>query len=456
MPEDFIHNNQNIITIDTTSSQIAQFREKKVLLEGKVTIERVETSNEIISSMHHSENKLLLKVEIDRPIVDMDISFRLVCKNDDEYFFAIQEFYLQLLEDKNVNHLELVNKLSPRIELLKHSKDGDVNKAMLSKRNLNYLLSQSIEDRVKFQKYIETKELEDFKLKYLVTSETDKSINRRFYIVLNRFKDRCARNESQGTGLLEFKGDDKESRFRRVKELSELEPCVSKKPIALIVHGLASRIGKAYDNLGSYLTLKGYKVYGFDYFTVNERITDNGYLLANQIANLRKICSDSEMLVVAHSMGGLISRSAYIEHGARIDKLIMAGTPNSGSLLVSAPMLARICFIVSGIVKLVPIKFSDLSQLVRTKRLKGFEDLSNKNNYITSLNNGDVLHYEKKYFALAGKFLGLPGDIIVHSENMISINGISMPHVSNSWNHFTYFKGNNLDNSVGRGIQYLK
>lgn len=188
MPEDFIHNNQNIITIDTTSSQIAQFREKKVLLEGKVTIERVETSNEIISSMHHSENKLLLKVEIDRPIVDMDISFRLVCKNDDEYFFAIQEFYLQLLEDKNVNHLELVNKLSPRIELLKHSKDGDVNKAMLSKRNLNYLLSQSIEDRVKFQKYIETKELEDFKLKYLVTSETDKSINRRFYIVLNRFK----------------------------------------------------------------------------------------------------------------------------------------------------------------------------------------------------------------------------------------------------------------------------
>ncbi|PWN73297.1 esterase/lipase family protein [Bacillus paranthracis] len=456
MPEDFIHNNQNIITIDTTSSQIAQFREKKVLLEGKVTIERVETSNEIISSMHHSENKLLLKVEIDRPIVDMDISFRLVCNNDNEYFFAIQEFYLQLLEDKNVNHLELVNKLSPRIELLEHSEDGDVNKAMLSKRNLNYLLSQSIEDRVKFQKYIETKELNHLKLKYLLTSETDKSINRRFYIVLNRFKDRCARNESHGTGLLEFKGDDKESRFSKVKELSELESGVSKKPIALIVHGLASRIGKAYNNLGNYLTLKGYKVYGFDYFTVNERITDNGYLLANQIDNLRKISSDSEMLVVAHSMGGLVSRSAYIEHGARIDKLIMAGTPNSGSLLVSAPMVARICFIVGGMLKKVPIKFSDLRHLVWTKRLQGFEDLSNKNNYITDLNSEDVLHYEKKYFALAGKFLGLPGDIIVHSENMISINGISMPHVSNSWNHFTYFKGNNLDNSVGRGIQYLK
>ncbi|MGB3261921.1 esterase/lipase family protein [Paenisporosarcina sp.] len=437
MNEEFISVNDREIIINTLSPQVNSLNVEETLLidHQELAIEKVQKSSyNFLSDMPHSINKQLFKVNVKSN--NLEKSFRLIGKKD-EYFFAIQDRFLQLLDlDEIDRDVELFSRISPKIEVLKHSEGNNAVEAKINRRQMNYLINNSLEDR----------EIISNQVNSLSSMSSDKS----FYIVLNKF-----RSEPSELGLFRLIEDGDSFRKEKLFE----KPLEHDKPIAIIVHGLVSSIGASYFNLFNALR-KDYDVYGFEYLTVNERVRDSGILLANEVNVLKKKYPKKEILIVAHSMGGLVSRSAYIEQKAPIDKIIMAGTPNSGSILVSVPMLARKCLILYGILNNLKgknsIKSEDFWHLVRPGKLQGFNDLANNSGFISQLNSNDLIDANKKYFALAGKNLGLLNDGIVHTDNMVTINEIKIPHMSSEWNHFTYFKQADIDTYLKRGINYLK
>ncbi|MGB5945687.1 esterase/lipase family protein [Paenisporosarcina sp.] len=428
MSEGFIYEEGSQIVINTRSVQVESLRndERFIINDQEVSVERVELASDFLRDIPYSTTKMVYRVTINQFHVNRDLSFQLVC-GEDEYFFAIEDDFLRLLENRDV--VELINRMSPRVEILSHSESATEVEAQIDKQQVNYLLQPEIQS-------LSANELTDKKS---------------FYIVLNQFS-----KETSELGLFRLLPDGNSS-FRKVKVDDVDEQQASEKPVAIIVHGLVSSISDAYFSLFDYLQ-KDFDVYGFEYLTVNEFISDSGELFAGELGRLKKKYPDKEIMIVSHSMGGLVSRSAASKHGAKIDQLIMAGTPNHGSLLISVPILARLCLVVNGAFGngRNSIKSEDFWDLVRVKKLRGLEDLANDSGFVSELNSTDRLDADKKYFAITGKYLGLSNDILVNIDNMISVNEIKMPHISTSWNHFNYYEGESVENYVGEAIRYLK
>jgi pimeloyl-ACP methyl ester carboxylesterase len=63
-------------------------------------------------------------------------------------------------------------------------------------------------------------------------------------------------------------------------------------------------------------------------------VGDNGARMAREIAQM-----PGKVSLVAHSMGGMVGRAA-IKSGARVEKLVMLGTPNQGSFLATQALRA--------------------------------------------------------------------------------------------------------------------
>ncbi|HLG26855.1 MAG TPA: alpha/beta fold hydrolase [Paenisporosarcina sp.] len=433
MNEGFIYVEGSEIIINTRALQVANSRKEEPFLinDQKISIDKVELSSDFINDIPYSTNRLIYRVTIENIKVNSDLSFQLVC-GEDEYFFAIQDDFLQLLDDKNTDYVKLLNQFSPRVEILGHSDKQNEVEAKITKHQMDYLIHHPVAENQSLS--------------------TNAIANQKsFYIVLNKFS-----KQPSELGLFKLLPDGKSS-FRKVKVAEEGEEQDSEKPIVIIVHGLVSSISDSYFSLFEYLQ-KGHEVYGFEYLTVDEKISDSGALLASELDQLKKKYPDKEIMLVSHSMGGLVGRSAISNHGAAIDKLIMAGTPNNGSILISLPILARLCLVVNGAFGngRNSIKSEDFWSLVRLKKLRGFEDLANDSGFVTELNSIDILDSNKKYFAITGKYLGLSNDILVDIDNMITINEIKMPHIITGWNHFKYYEGEGIENYVGRAIGYLK
>lgn len=428
MSEGFIYVEGSQIVINTRSVQVASLRsdERFVINDQVVSLEKVVLASDFLHEIPFSTTKMVYRVTIDQFHVDRDLSFQLVC-GEDEYFFAIEEDFLGLIENRNV--VELINQMSPRVELLSHSECATEVKAKIDKDQVNDLLQPEIQS----------------------LSNTELTDKKSFYIVLNQFS-----KDTSELGLFRLLPEGSSS-FRKVKVDDVNEQQVSEKSIAIIVHGLVSSISDAYFSLFDYLQ-KDFDVYGFEYLTVDEFIHDSGELLAGELERLKKKYPSKEIMVFSHSMGGLVSRSAASKHMAKIDQLIMAGTPNHGSLLISVPILARLCLVVNGVFGngRHSIKSEDFWDLVRVKKLRGLEDLANGSGFVSELNSTDLLDSDKKYFAITGKYLGLSHDILVNIDNMISVNDIKMPHISTSWNHFNYYEGESIEKYVGEAIRYLK
>ena len=420
------------IVINTCAIQVSSLQNDETFLinNQKISVEKVELSSDFIHAIPYSTNRLVYKVMIDHFKVDSDLSFQLVC-GEDEYFFAIQGDFLHLLDDEN-SDVELFNRMSPRVEIFSHTKSASEVEAKIEKQQVNNLLQPPVE----VEHSLSMNELPD---------------KNSFYIVLNKFK-----KETTELGLFKLLPNGTSS-FRKVKVAEEGDQEGSEKPIAIIVHGLVSSISDSYFRLFDYLQ-KDYEVYGFEYFTVDERISDSGKLLAGEVNDLKEKYPDKEILVIAHSMGGLVSRSAISRYGAAIDQLIMAGTPNNGSLLIAVPILARLCLVVNGAFGggRNSIKSKDFWDLVRVKKLRAFEDLANDSGFVSELNSTDILDSDKQYFAITGKYLGQLNDMLVNVDNMITVNEIKMPHISTTWNHFNYYEGEGIENYVGLAIGYLK
>lgn len=115
--------------------------------------------------------------------------------------------------------------------------------------------------------------------------------------------------------------------------------------IMLLVHGFTSSCNETYfvgnkhfpqQSILPFLQKEGgYDlVLTFDYETLNTPITQTAKLLREKLAEVGLDANDDkELHIIAHSMGGLVSRTFIELQGGNqvVDHLVMAGTPNGGS-----------------------------------------------------------------------------------------------------------------------------
>lgn len=135
--------------------------------------------------------------------------------------------------------------------------------------------------------------------------------------------------------------------------------------ILLLIHGIigdtTGMVQSAKTTLDNGKTLNSSfdLVLTFDYESLNTRISENAALLKNKLAAVGLGEEhDKSLIIAAHSMGGLISRWFIEQLGGHqtVRKLIMFGTPNSGSQWVSVSDMAQalLTFAVNGSVMLKP------------------------------------------------------------------------------------------------------
>jgi len=326
----------------------------------------------------------------------------------------------------------LVLMSNPKVEILRADKDGVVK---LDKEEIVTLIDYENHELSRFEFLAQRNRA--FKWKDIINKPTK---------IIYLFISRMLKENDDICGLYSLSNN--------IENSKDNKPCSkndSENKIAILVHGLGSKIAKEYDGIQSYLVNKGYHVYGFDYQTIGQKIDNIGAILSEEVNKL--INSEcKEILIVAHSMGGLVSRSALVNHKANINGIIFAGTPNNGTLLVESPKLVRIIFILAS-VGFLPIKRNDLLDLI-LGNLEGLHDLYKKSGFIKDLNGNENSTTLDKYFALAGNMTRV-SDVIVNVNNVVSVNKYPIPSIIKGWNHFNYFKQVSFDDSIGRAIKYF-
>lgn len=115
---------------------------------------------------------------------------------------------------------------------------------------------------------------------------------------------------------------------------------VTKPQTIVLVHGLDDP-GKVWMNLQPALLQQGYDIWRFEY-PDDQPIHESARLLYQELAN-QKGQLGSNIEIIAHSMGGLVSREMLThpefscgecqQQRPVVDRLIMVGTPNGGSEL---------------------------------------------------------------------------------------------------------------------------
>jgi hypothetical protein len=183
--------------------------------------------------------------------------------------------------------------------------------------------------------------------------------------------------------------------------------------ILLLVHGI---IGDTVDMAKTFAFAKnkGYDlVLTFDYENLNTTIEENAQQLKKMLNEAGiQANSGKELTIVAHSMGGLISRY-MIEHldGHQfVDKLIMAGTPNGGSKLGSVPdAIGNMNLLLSLAVNFTPPNIGII--LKRIKSVLAFSkdhlmislaEMNEGSDFIKSLKNQAPSNNPVKYGVIAG------------------------------------------------------
>jgi hypothetical protein len=412
-------------------------------------------NNNFLKKLPYSNIKNLLLVELE-DTSDFQGEFSLICSKG-EYFLAIEKFYFELLNDLYYPRIvsdevigELIAIVSPKVELFQYKGlEKERIKTQLTKGQINDLLSYTDREKEAINEFISS--IPFLRLRGLFRAKDKKE----FYILINEFDKSKVINDfstNHGTGTSATAEDN------GMLLPSNLNKNEIDKPILVLVHGLSSscrtKKKEIYLALTEYL-VPDFHVFTYDYLTINQPISTSGRILANKIKKFKENYRNKEVYIIAHSMGGLVSRSAIEEHEAQVDHLIMAGTPNNGSLLGELPLgklslIARTALLFATFNK---IKRQDFVDLVYGK-LKGLEDLSGKNDYIKNLNEKKLFNH-KTYHCIAGNVFRNKTDYVVSVDNMTTVNGEKIPNVIlGNWNHFNYFR-KDIEESIGKIINTL-
>ncbi|WP_062237272.1 esterase/lipase family protein [Fictibacillus sp. FJAT-27399] len=421
--------NENKLVIDNQSKNDEQYQEV-----NNISITKMKTQSNFLNELPYCDINNVYQIDLtNKNNREPDITYEVICSKN-EFVFAIQDFYLKLLDDKDLNFEDLAANVSPRTQLFEHIPISQGYKVYIKKKEINYLLNFDSDDLDYLSKSMESSQN---RLKYLLSG----GYNNKFLIVVGKFKNLYKDvHDDLGLTRLQINGD-------IVEKKETIEP--GNKPPIIIVHGLASRIGSSYFHLINHLE-NNYTVYGFDYLTINQSINVSSKLLEIEIKHLSKKYNNDDVLVIAHSMGGLVSRSSMIINNSKIKYIIMAGTPNNGSRLPSVPLISRFILVLSNIIQ---IKEKDFQDLVRSRNIDGLHDLTNKTKFIDKLNSRD--NYHKKYFTLAGAKYFSSSDGLVSINNMVIINKISMLYIKEKqWSHINYFNSGNFEIPLNQALQY--
>ena len=131
-----------------------------------------------------------------------------------------------------------------------------------------------------------------------------------------------------------------DGQIERISEGLE-EKCSGASNILLLIHGIigntediATGLAKAQSPEGKPLSEAYDLVLTYDYENLNTPIEETGKLFKEALEEAGFGKEDGKQLtILAHSMGGLVSRWMIEREGGKefVDRLILAGTPNSGS-----------------------------------------------------------------------------------------------------------------------------
>lgn len=445
--------------VDGNVEEDKLFNKKKEIRLGqdRIVISKTILDEGFFDLLPYTSVKEVLLVNLGTTPKDK-VSFKLLCK-DNQYFFAGEKNYLQLLNSMNKNpnnyteefldegRNRLIESVRPKIQLLKHNKRKKGISTCLTREKVNYLLSYSDE---------ETEGAIELSSKY--ASGAEKLIQlcelydlNKFYIIIGEFNNNISTpidnyNSNTFSYIPTFVSNSLLGNESQLKEFDKSDNSEDKS-IAIVIHGLGSSCINpinSYGNLLTYLNTR-FKVFTFDYLTINQKISKSGRLLSNIIDELRSKYKKRKIYIFAHSMGGLVARTALVKEEAEISYLLMAGTPNRGSRKVNLGMLARNTFfyIFSYNVRQV-IKFWDYYDLLMGRH-NGLKSLGNKTNCISTLNKTDKGN-EYRYYCMAGD-----KDWLATTDNVIHINGRELPSKNiliDEWSHAEYFEGD-LEKSVG-------
>lgn len=441
-------------------------------LDNNITISEVATDENFINDLPYTERKHLLLVDL-KNSKEANFSLDLLCNKDEYYFvverrcFNIHNLFVRYGEDELLEHNvvkdEIPFLLTKKFRTLQHKAYGDERlKAALTSKQIESLLNYSIEEKKNIDHILEHPNL---RLINLFDSE-DTSLNvKQFYIVVGKLKDDKSKTIGQEKSLFTSYGklnlnkinlgeltEEQMKGYGKLTEVKGEKEDVNKGSIVVVVHGLGSSCIKgdeiSYPKLISYLLPK-FHVFMYDYLTINQPIDVSASIFAQAIKKLKGTYKNKDIIVVAHSMGGIVSRAAYVKYEAPITFLITAGTPHKGALLASAPQLASLALRVFSKKKM---KRRDFVDSVRG-RYQGLRDLGNRTNYIKKLNDTDN-GTKRPYFFLAGNNWCF-NDRIVSIRNAVPFKTENPENsIIDRWNHFNYFEKNikSTFNSISKKI----
>lgn len=117
-------------------------------------------------------------------------------------------------------------------------------------------------------------------------------------------------------------------RLDQIREEKKLPPMKGRGVV--LIHGIL-RSANCMSSMSEVLDKAGYLTFQFDYPSTQVSIPEAAEYLHQTIESLEGI---EELSIVAHSMGGLVTRAYFAEHhDPRLRRVVMLGTPNRGAEL---------------------------------------------------------------------------------------------------------------------------
>lgn len=122
--------------------------------------------------------------------------------------------------------------------------------------------------------------------------------------------------------------EDCQAELAAIRERDKLPPMTGRG--VLLLHGML-RSSKCMSTVAAAAQEAGYETFQFNYPSTQITIPDAAEYLNKAIESLDGI---EELSIIGHSMGGLVTRAYFAQHGdPRIKRVVMMGTPNQGAEL---------------------------------------------------------------------------------------------------------------------------
>lgn len=192
----------------------------------------------------------------------------------------------------------------------------------------------------------------------------------------------------QRLGLFEYQPGDAGEDWNRFDPTKSGE----RRSTVLLVHGL-DEPGDLWDELAPALALEGHRVLRFNYAN-DQPPSASADDLAAALRRQTDAGGFDRVAIVAHSMGGLISRDVLTRHmtasdwaGPQVDRLITVGTPNAGSPVAMLQPIGEAREVVARVWASRSLDPSEVLSFVVDGSGDAAADLAAGSDYLTDLNS---------------------------------------------------------------------